>query len=71
MGRLVFHTDQIVKQKQYKDLLHEVKYFCLARAVARPPPNRLQEVTAALGEAMVRSTRDWPGFRPVEWQARS
>jgi hypothetical protein len=42
MSRIFFHTGQMAKQKQYTALLREVKCFCLARAVARPPPNRLK-----------------------------
>jgi hypothetical protein len=70
MSRTVFHTDQMVRQEQCKDL-REVEYYCLAKTVARPPPSRLMNVAAALREAVVGSTCGLPGFRPMEEQARS
>jgi hypothetical protein len=47
--------DQKFKQEQYKDLLREAKHYRLIKDVARPGPNHLREVAAALRKAMV-----WP-----------
>jgi hypothetical protein len=68
---IILYTDQIFKQEQYKDLLREAEHYRLVKAIAQPKPNRLQRVAAALHKAMAKPTRDLPGFRPVEWQARS
>ena len=45
--------DQKFKQEQYKDLLREAEHYRLVKAVARPGPNHLQVVAAALRKAMV------------------
>ena len=70
MDWLVICTDQIVKQKQY-DLLHEAEHYRLVKAIGQLRPNFLQEVVAALRQAMVGLTRNLPGLKPVEWKARS
>jgi hypothetical protein len=69
--RIVFYTDQVAKQEQHNDPLHEAEHDRLTRAVAQPRPNRLQQVAAALHKAVVGPTHDLPGLKPVEWQARS
>jgi len=68
---IILYTDQIFKQEQYKDLLREAEHYRLVKAIAQPRPNRLQQVAAALHKAVVGPTRDSPGLKLVEWQARS
>jgi hypothetical protein len=70
MSCLVLYTDQMVKQKQY-DLLREAEHYRLVKAIGQLRPNHLQEVVTALRKAMVGLTRSLPGFKPVEWKARS
>ena len=68
---IIFYTDQIVKQEQYKDLLREAEHYRLVKAIAQPRPNRLQKIAAALRKAVDGSTHTLPSLKPVEWQARS
>ena len=70
MDWLVIYPDQMVKQKQY-DLLHEAEHCRLVKSIGRLRPNYLQEIVAALRQAMVGLTRNLPGLKPVEWKARS
>jgi len=55
---IIFYTDQIVKQEQYKDLLREAEHYRLVKAIAQPRPNRLQKIAAALHKAVIGPTRD-------------
>ncbi len=64
--RVVFYTDQIAKQEQHKDLIHEAEHYRLVRTAAQPRPNRLQKVVSSIRRAMGGSTHDLPGLKPVE-----
>lgn len=61
--RIVFYTDQVAKQEQHNDPLHEAEHYRLVKAIAQPRPKRLQKLVASLRQAMVRPIRDLQRLR--------
>jgi hypothetical protein len=71
MNDIFSHTTLMIRYELFKNLPREAEHYRLVKAAARPRPRRLQKITVALHKAMAGPTRDSPGLKPVEWQARS
>jgi hypothetical protein len=71
MNDIFSYTTLMIRYELFKNLPREAEHYRLVKAAARPRPRRLQKVAAALHKAMAGPTRDVPGLKPVQWQARS
>jgi hypothetical protein len=65
MNSLYLDLDQGMKQEQYQDLLREAAHYRLVKSVARPGPNNLHKVAAALGKAIVGLAQHLPSPKPM------
>jgi hypothetical protein len=71
MNDILSYTTLMIRYELFKNQPREAEHYRLVKAAAQPRPRRLQKIAAALHKAMAGPTRDSPGLKPVEWQARS
>jgi hypothetical protein len=71
MNDILSYTTLMIRCELFKNQPREAEHYRLVKAAAQPRPRRLQKIAAALHKAMAGPTRDSPGLKPVEWQARS
>lgn len=62
MSELPLHSDQVMKQEQYKDLLREAEHYRLIKAVTQSEPDPPQNTDATRRGTLVNLARRIPSL---------